>query len=131
MRRAECACGQLSATCSGDPVRVSVCHCLACKRRTGSAFSWNARWRRADVSIEGRAAEFTRAGDQGGRVTYSFCPDCGTTVHSQIDADPDLVAILAGTFADPAFPAPRFSVYDPIRRCEWVDIRAEPLERRG
>ena len=23
---------------SGDPVRVSVCHCLACQKRTGSAF---------------------------------------------------------------------------------------------
>ena len=46
VRRAECACGQLSAVCSGEPMRVSVCHCLACKRRTGSAFSYNARFPR-------------------------------------------------------------------------------------
>ena len=50
-RRAECSCGQLSATCSGEPVRVSVCHCLSCKRRTGSAFSFNARFAEMDVSI--------------------------------------------------------------------------------
>jgi hypothetical protein len=68
-RRAECSCGQLSATCSGEPVRVSVCHCLACKRRTGSAFSFNARFPEDKVSIEGRSAEFTRIGDEGGRVT--------------------------------------------------------------
>ena len=110
MHRAECACGQLSATCSGEPVRISVCHCLACKRRTGSAFSWNARWPRADVAIEGRASEFTRIGDEGGRVTNSFCPKCGTSVYYRIDAQPDVIAIPAGAFADAAFPAPRFSV---------------------
>ncbi len=129
MRRAECACGQLSATCSGEPVRVSVCHCLACKRRTGSAFSWNARWARADVVIEGRSAEFTRIGDEGSGATLSFCPDCGTTVYYRIDVQPDVVAVPAGAFADPAFPPPKVSVYDPSRRCEWVEIVAEPLER--
>ena len=129
MRRAECACGQLSATCTGEPVRVSVCHCLACKRRTDSAFSWNARWPTADVAIEGRASEFTRVGDEGGRVTHSFCPDCGTTVYYAIDAYPAVIAIPAGAFADPTFPAPRVSVYDSSRRCDWVDIRADGLER--
>jgi hypothetical protein len=129
MRRAECACGQLSATCSGEPVRVSVCHCLACKRRTGSAFSWTSRWARADVAIEGSAAEFTLTGDEGGRATMRFCPGCGTTVYYVADAQPDVVAIPAGTFADPAFPPPQVSVYDPLRRCDWVDIRAEGLER--
>ncbi|TIT73020.1 MAG: aldehyde-activating protein, partial [Mesorhizobium sp.] len=29
-RRAQCSCGQLSATCVGKPVRISVCHCLDC-----------------------------------------------------------------------------------------------------
>ena len=129
MRRAECSCGRLSATCSGEPVRVSVCHCLACKLRTGSAFSWNARWARADVVVEGQACEFTRIGDEGGRVTHGFCPSCGSTVYYVIDAQPDVIAIPAGAFADPAFPQPRVSVYDPSRRCDWVDIRAEGLER--
>jgi hypothetical protein len=130
-RRAECSCGQLSAICSGEPIRISVCHCLACKRRTGSAFSFNARFAEDDVSIQGRAAEFTRIGDEGGRVTYSFCPDCGTTVHYRIDAQSGLVAIPAGAFADLAFPPPFLSVYHESRRCEWVEIRAEPLQTFG
>ncbi|HEX9905358.1 MAG TPA: aldehyde-activating protein, partial [Propylenella sp.] len=33
-RRASCSCGQLSVTCEGEPVRISMCHCLACQRRT-------------------------------------------------------------------------------------------------
>ena len=126
-RRAECSCGQLSAVCSGEPVRISVCHCLACKRRSGSAFSYNVRFAEADVSIQGRAVEFTRIGDEGGRVSYSFCPDCGTTVHYRIDTQPGLVAIPVGAFADPSFPPPFQSFYHESRRCDWVEIRAKPL----
>ena len=130
-RRAECSCGQLSAVCTGEPVRVSICHCLACKRRTGSAFSFNARFAENNVSIQGRATEFTRIGDEGGRVIYSFCPDCGTTVHYRIDAQPGLVAIPAGAFADVAFPPPCVSVHHQSRRCQWVQIRTEPLRTFG
>ena len=130
-RRAECSCGQLSAVCSGEPVRISVCHCLACKRRSGSAFSWNVRFAEDDVSIQGRAVEFTRIGDMGGRVSYSFCSDCGTTVHYRIDAQPGLIAIPVGAFADPSFPPPFQSFYHESRRCEWVEVRAEPLNTFG
>lgn len=55
---ARCGCGALRAICVGAPVRVSVCHCLDCKRRTGSAFSWNARFRSARVRVEGDAASW-------------------------------------------------------------------------
>lgn len=118
-RRAACACGQLSATCEGEPARVSACHCLDCKRRTGGAFSWNARWPAARVTIAGTAREFTRTGDAGGQVTHAFCPDCGVAVHYRIDRDPALVAIPAGAFADAGFPAPEVSVYE-RRRSDWV-----------
>jgi hypothetical protein len=130
-RRAECSCGQLSAICSGEPVRISVCHCLACKRRTGSAFSFNARFAEDKVSIQGRATEFTRIGDEGGRAIYSFCPHCGTTVHYRIDTQPGMVAVPAGAFADPLFPPPLVSVYHESRRCRWVEIRTDPLQMLG
>ena len=42
-RDASCSCGQLHLTCEGEPVRISVCHCLACQQRTGSAFGVQAR----------------------------------------------------------------------------------------
>lgn len=48
-RRATCTCGQLGVDCEGDPVRVSVCHCLPCQQRTGSAFGVQARFARAQV----------------------------------------------------------------------------------
>jgi hypothetical protein len=52
-RTATCQSGQLRATCHGEPVRVSVCHCLARQKRSGSAFAVQARWRDDDVEISG------------------------------------------------------------------------------
>jgi hypothetical protein len=104
---------------------------LACKRRTGTAFSFNARFPAADVSVEGRSAEYTRIGDEGSRITYSFCPDCGTTVHYRMDTQPGLVAVPVGAFADLSFPPPFVSVYHETRRYPWVEIRAEPLQTVG
>jgi len=32
---ASCSCRQLRLVAHGEPVRVSMCHCYACQRRTG------------------------------------------------------------------------------------------------
>lgn len=66
-RTASCSCGQLTARVSGDPVRVSVCHCLACQRRTGSVFGVQARFRSGDVRITGESRAFVREADDGGQ----------------------------------------------------------------
>jgi hypothetical protein len=126
-RLAECRCGRVSASCKGEPVRVSVCHCLACQRRTGSAFSAQARWPVDQVAITGATKAFVRIADSGNRVTYRFCPGCGSTIAYQIDVQPELVAVPLGAFADPTFPAPRFSVYE-SRKHDWTVVLGEAVE---
>jgi hypothetical protein len=118
-RRASCSCGQLGVTCEGEPVRIGICHCLACQKRTGSAFSVQARFARDRVTHSGNAREYVRVGDDGGRLTFRFCPECGSTVCYSIDGEPDLVGVPVGAFADPTFPPPTYSVYD-ARRHPWV-----------
>ena len=73
-RTASCRCGRLRATVTGEPVRVSVCHCLDCKKRTGSAFSAQARWPREQVVIEGESKTWVHHADSGNRITHHFCP---------------------------------------------------------
>jgi hypothetical protein len=129
MTTAACACGQLTAAVTGDPVRASVCHCLDCKQRTGSAFSWNIRFDRGQVATRGAAREFARTGDERSVITYSFCPDCGVTVWYRNSDMPDMVAIPAGAFAATGQLPPVRSVYDPSRREPWISITAQPLEK--
>jgi hypothetical protein len=120
-RNASCRCGQLRASARGEPVRISVCHCLACQRRTGSAFGFQARFPREAVSIKGRWKEFVRTADSGNRVRYQFCPECGSTVYYYLEHLPDVIAIPVGAFADPSFPPPGFSVHE-SRRHAWVNV---------
>jgi len=120
-RRASCSCGQLRITTTGEPVRISICHCLECQRRTGSVFGTQARFPRTQVAIEGRAAEYVRKGDSGNPLNFRFCPDCGSTLYWTLSAQPDLIAIAVGAFADPGFPPPRVSVYE-RRRHGWVTV---------
>lgn len=127
-RVATCSCGQLRATCEGEPVRISICHCLECQKRTGSVFATQARFPAENVKTEGRASQWTRVGDSGGAATFSFCPACGSTVFWEI---PGFVAVAVGAFADPNFPPPRVSVYED-RQHPWAQaVGALQMERWG
>jgi hypothetical protein len=119
IRHASCCCGELSVACDGEPVRVSVCHCLACQQRTGSIFGAQARFKREQIKVEGEAREFMRIGDEGNRITFRFCPKCGSTVFWDLSGAPEIVAVAVGAFADPNFPPPSRSVYD-SRRHFWA-----------
>lgn len=122
-RQASCSCGQLQLACEGEPVRISMCHCLACQRRTGSVFGVQARYRRDQVVISGRSTEFTRKADSGNTVHFHFCSVCDSTVYWELSAFPGIVAVAVGAFADPAFPAPRHSVFEASRH-GWAEAPA-------
>lgn len=124
-RTATCACGQLTVTCAGEPVRHSLCHCLDCQRRTGSVFGVQVRFPDDKVVIKGTSKVFTRTGDSGGTITYRFCPDCGSTMTWTIDTWPGVTAVPVGAFADPDFPPPTVSVYN-NRRHHWVPADLPP-----
>jgi hypothetical protein len=128
-RAASCRCGQLKATTTGEPVRVSVCHCLNCKKRSGSAFAVQARWPKDQVRIEGRSKTFVKAGDTGVPATFHFCGDCGSDVYYTMEGElADLVAIPVGAFDDPFFAQPGYSVFEK-RKHDWVNISGERIER--
>ena len=131
-RTASCRCGQLRATVTGDHVRFSVCHCLNCKKRSGSAFAAQARWPRDQVRIEGTSKTFVKVADSGNKASFHFCPDCGSDVYYEIDGKfddkfNDLVAVPVGAFDDPYFASPAFSVWE-SRKHDWVEIVGPGVE---
>jgi len=127
-RRASCSCGALALTVRGAPVRVSICHCLLCQKRTGSTYGVQARFAEDQVvAREGSASTYSRVGDSGGAITFSFCPTCATIVHFEVDRLPGFVVVPVGAFADPSFPAPTLSIYG-TRRHPWVSTEGIPIE---
>lgn len=132
-RTASCRCGQLRVMVTGDPVRVSACHCLNCKKRSGSAFAVQARWPAEQVRIEGRSKSYKQVSDSGNWAIFHFCPECGSDVHYRNEGPTveaklaGLVAIPLGAFDDPYFIRPHFSVWEE-RKQDWVEILGDDVE---
>lgn len=118
-RPASCSCGSLTATCSGSPIRTLVCHCLACQRRSGSAFATQVLFDVASVRIEGVSRAWVRTADSGRHVAYRFCPECGSDIAYRTELEPSLLALPLGAFDDPYFARPDMS-FDERRRHEWA-----------
>jgi len=128
IRSASCRCGQLRATTTGEPVRISACHCLNCKKRSGSAFAVQARWPEDRVTIEGQSKSWVKIADSGNQAIFHFCPDCGSDVHYEIKGAFDgVVAIPLGAFENPHFASPAFSVWEE-RKHDWVEILGDGVE---
>ena len=123
-RVAQCQCGALRAYVSGETDRVNICHCKDCQRRTGSLFHAGAFWPRTQVRIEGESKAYPRRADSGRTVTFHFCPTCGSSMFMENELLPDHIGICIGTFADPSFPLPAFSVWEEYRH-SWVWVPEE------
>jgi len=121
VRTASCRCGLVTARCEGEPVRISVCHCLECQKRSGSAFAAQARWPEDQVTTFGETRSWDQIVDSGNKATFHFCPTCGSTLFYMLEKFPGVVAVAIGAFADPNFPPPRFSVWEE-RKHDWVTI---------
>jgi len=120
-RTARCACGSLSITAIGEPTKVSACHCEACQRRTGSAFSVAVFYERDKAMPAGQSHVHSRLGDSGLPVDFHFCPHCGSSVFWYPAFRPRLIGIAIGCFGSAAPAGPSQSVYEQ-HRYDWVTI---------
>ena len=128
VRTAQCSCGQISLSVAGEPLRVSICHCVECQRRTGSVFGAQVRFPEASVRISGKSVAYARNADSGHTLTFHFCPTCGSTVYYTNDALPGFVGVAIGAFASPSAFVPAFSVYERTKH-PWV--QAPPAAERS
>ena len=71
MPTASCLCGDVRLTTSGDPYRTGICHCLDCRKHSGSLFGVFAIFPADAVTIDGTTHEY---------VGRHFCPRCGSSV---------------------------------------------------
>ena len=69
-----CLCGQVRLMATGRPYRVGLCHCLDCRKHSGSLFAALAMFPEDTVTVEGETRNY------GGRF---FCPECGSFVFAR------------------------------------------------
>jgi len=102
-----CLCGDVRLVATGEPYRVGLCHCLDCRKNTGSLFHGSAIFPEHAVTIEGDTREFA------GR---HFCPRCGSTVFGRSG---DEIEVSLGAFDAPDQFTPTYELWT-VRREAWL-----------
>ena len=76
---------------------------------------------------------FIRAGDSGAKLSFYFCPKCGSSIFWEGGySRSDVRGVAVGYFADPSFPAPQIAIYTENQH-SWVTLPAGtmPFEREA
>lgn len=108
-----CACGQITFTAIGQPIRVGLCHCLTCRKATGSVFNAFAVFPADQVAIMGDSRRWEAS--PGG---YNhFCPNCGSLVFFSEGGDE--VEIMLGAFDRTDLFVPTYETWTK-RRESWL-----------
>jgi len=127
--KAQCQCGRVELETLERPYAIVVCHCSACKRRTGSALGVGVYFNAASLKIAGKVSRFDRSVED--RIFSSFfCPNCGTSVYWRSDLHPDGVGIGLGCFEDPSEFSPDRSVWE-RKRLDWLQLESIPGHVEG
>src|SRR5471032_2664920 len=98
-----CTCGTIRYQTSGQPLRVTICHCKWCQRRTGTAFAVESVFNIDQVRmLQGSVARYRQVSDESGRwLLTEFCANCGANIGFTLEAVPGIRTIAAGTFDNP------------------------------
>lgn len=102
-----CLCGAVRIEARGAPLRVGLCHCLDCRKRTGTLFWAGAVFPADAVSVTGE----TRAWNAD-----HFCPRCGSHVIARFGDETD---VPLGALDEPDRFTPTYECWT-VRREGWL-----------
>jgi len=109
-----CLCGNVRVVASGRPYRVGLCHCLDCRKVSGSVLNVFATFPADRVTVTGET-RLTPAGRAPGR---RFCPRCGSPVLSHDEGSGE-IEIHVGSFDEPGRVVPGYELWIG-RREPWL-----------
>ncbi|RMZ74439.1 glutathione-dependent formaldehyde-activating [Pyrenophora seminiperda CCB06] len=76
-----CFCGNVRYEAQGEPEAQIVCHCLDCRKISGSTYSCNGLYPGEAFKVtKGTPKEHKTKSASGSEVTSGFCGDCGSTM---------------------------------------------------
>lgn len=96
MTTGSCFCGKVGISYSGEPAKKVLCHCLDCRKISGSTHSVNFLVPEADFVVSGNLKSISKTADSGNPITSYFCPDCGSTLYREGPSFAGVKIIKAG-----------------------------------
>jgi hypothetical protein len=107
----QCLCGAVKIAVKGTPVRMAQCHCMDCRRASGTGHVSNAIFDAADVTISGETKAFTVTADSGNAYTRYFCPACGGRVYGTHSGRPGMIIVPVGMLDESGWFTPQVVLY--------------------
>ena len=113
-----CYCGQIQFEMDGDPGHVSVCHCDNCRRATGGqAVAWTTFPQAHFRYVKGKPTGYKSETN----ATWSFCPNCGTTLTYQGASRPNEIDVVLVNLDEPTQYAPSENSFVE-EKLSWVNL---------
>lgn len=106
-----CLCGAVRFTSSADPLMVGHCHCVDCRKSSGTGHCTHLMVPEPAFTVSGPVTFYERAADSGNRVSRGFCATCGSPLFSRNAGMPGLVFPRASVLDDPDRVTPQMVVY--------------------
>ena len=106
-----CLCGAVSLESTAEPMVVGHCHCVDCRKSSGTGHCTHIIIPRAALKITGDLAFYDHPTDSGNMVSRGFCPTCGCAVYSTNSGMPDMAYPRASCLDDPEIVKPDLIVY--------------------
>lgn len=99
--KGSCHCGAIHFEMKGNPIWVGRCHCLDCRKISGSAFMAYAEYMVIDVTFTRGTPKLYKSSPN---VTRTFCSNCGSPIEWRRNDISDRTSLTLGLLEkDPAF----------------------------
>lgn len=119
--KGSCLCGEVRYEITGDIVGINYCHCVQCRKASGTAFATNAAVATVDFSMTHGRQRLAYIESSPGKKRY-FCSGCGSPIYSQYDDRMETVYVRIGTIDDDAGLRPDVHIYV-ASKAPWYEIR--------
>lgn len=113
-----CQCEALRFELKAEPLFTHACHCLNCRRRSGTAFGLNTIVLKDDFAVT-RGELVTR--QISPRTKVYLCAACNTAVYSSSTRFPTTYNLRGGTVDDPSFVEPGAHIWVK-RKHPWIQL---------
>ena len=106
-----CLCGAVSYKATGAPLLGAHCHCVDCRKSSGTGHGSHVVMKADNVTIEGEPKCYDKPADSGNMVSRFFCGTCGGPVYSTNSAMPGMTFLRASSLDDPEVFSAKLIVY--------------------
>lgn len=104
-------CGAVTYAGEADPVYACDCHCLDCRKLSGSGHLALMLVPASEMSFIGPLQRYSATVDSGATVSNHFCSVCESQIYKSGELMPDMAFLVASTLDDPEMFQPQASLY--------------------